>query len=172
VGRNNGESSSEVIRIIMAEKGKDPRQEESKEVLVRILGQDILGSRTVYAGITNIKGISWGISNAVCKKLGFEKSKRISELSKADVEEIEKAIKELEIPAFLKNRRNDFDSGENKHLIGNDLDVRRDFDIKRLKKIKSYKGQRHSLGLPVRGQRTRSNFRRGGKAVGVKRKKK
>ena len=46
-----------------------------------------------------------------------------------------------------------------------------DNDIKMLKKIKSYKGIRHSLGLPVRGQRTRSNFRKNkGKVMGVKRK--
>ena len=39
------------------------------------------------------------------------------------------------------------------------LKLRKEFDLKRLKKIKSYKGIRHSLGLPVRGQRTRSNAR-------------
>ena len=44
-------------------------------------------------------------------------------------------------------------------------------DLRRLKKIKSNRGLRHQWGLPVRGQRTKSNFRRSkGKAVGVKRK--
>jgi len=38
--------------------------------------------------------------------------------------------------------------------------LRREFDIKRLRKIKSYKGIRHAVGLPVRGQRTKANFRR------------
>jgi small subunit ribosomal protein S13 len=44
----------------------------------------------------------------------------------------------------------------------------KEFDIKRMKQIKSYKGMRHSLKQPVRGQRTRSHFRTTGVAVGVK----
>ena len=50
--------------------------------------------------------------------------------------------------------------------------MKREFDIKRMKKIKSYKGARHSAGQPVRGQRTRSHFRSRGKAVGVTKKAK
>ena len=46
------------------------------------------------------------------------------------------------------------------HLINTDLDLSKDGDIKRMKKVKSYKGLRHTWGLPVRGQRTRSNFRK------------
>ena len=46
-----------------------------------------------------------------------------------------------------------------------------EFDIKRLKKIKSYKGYRHMSNLPVRGQRTRSNFRRNRRrGAGIKKK--
>ena len=48
------------------------------------------------------------------------------------------------------------------------MDLQNEFDIRRLKKIKSYKGIRHSLGQPVRGQRTKAHFRKG-RAVGVKR---
>ncbi|HDD46536.1 MAG TPA: 30S ribosomal protein S13, partial [Candidatus Aenigmarchaeota archaeon] len=44
-------------------------------------------------------------------------------------------------------------------------------DINFMKKIKTYKGIRHALGLPVRGQRTRSSFRKG-RTIGVKRKEK
>jgi small subunit ribosomal protein S13 len=46
------------------------------------------------------------------------------------------------------------------------LDLSRDFDIRRMKKIRSYKGWRHATGQPVRGQRTKSHFRHGG-AIGV-----
>jgi small subunit ribosomal protein S13 len=47
----------------------------------------------------------------------------------------------------------------------------KDNDIKLMRKIKSYKGTRHSAGQPVRGQRTKSNFRKSkGKVMGVKRK--
>jgi len=69
-------------------------------------------------------------------------------------------MKSPELPVFLKNRRNDFDSGEDVHMSGVDLKLRTEFDLKRLKKIKSYKGVRHAHNLPVRGQRTKGNFRR------------
>ena len=70
------------------------------------------------------------------------------------------------------NRRRDFSTNESKHLIGSDLDLVKEFDIKRLKGIRSYRGLRHALGQPTRGQKTRSNFRTNRKkGVGVKKKK-
>jgi len=77
------------------------------------------------------------------------------------------------LPEFLLNRRKDFETGEDAHLIGTDLDMKKEFDIRRLKKIRSYRGLRHAFKHPTRGQRTRSNFRGKGKkkAVGVKSKK-
>lgn len=73
-------------------------------------------------------------------------------------------------PSWLLNRRKDVETGENSHLSGVALDLKKREDINRLRKIKSYKGFRHELGLPVRGQRTRSSFRRN-KTVGVSKKK-
>ena len=68
------------------------------------------------------------------------------------------------------NRRNDYDTGQNKHLLTGDLQFTVENDIKMMKKMKCYKGVRHILGQPVRGQRTRSNFRRNkGKVMGVRR---
>jgi small subunit ribosomal protein S13 len=52
--------------------------------------------------------------------------------------------------------------------------MKKEFDVRRLKKIRSYRGLRHALGQPTRGQRTRSHFRARGKkkaTIGVKRKK-
>lgn len=152
------------------EQKKRGPQEEHAEVLVRIFGQDIPGNKKVFVGLTKIKGVSWAISNALCLQLKLDKNMRISELGKEMIGKIEKGLANLEIPAFLKNRRADLDSGEDKHILTTDLDMRREFDIKRLKKIKSYKGFRHAYGLPVRGQRTRSHFRKKGGATGVKRK--
>ena len=153
-------------------KKKGPEKEEKKFAkLIRILSTDIEGDMSVYAGLKKIKGVSWTISNGVCKMLGIEKSKDIQELSKEELDKIAVFLKNPILPSFILNRRKDFDSGEDKHLIGADLDLRKDFDIKRLKKIKSYKGIRHSAGLPVRGQRTRSNFRKN-RAIGVGRKNK
>ena len=57
-------------------------------------------------------------------------------------------------------------------MITNELIFSKEQDIKFLRRIRCYKGVRHALGLPVRGQRTRSNFRKNkGKAMGVKRAK-
>lgn len=156
----------------MAENKKAPHQEEKKETLVRILNYDISGEKNIYSGLTQIKGVSWAISNAICIKLKLDRRKRLSEFKPEEVKKIEETLKSLDVKDYMKNRRNDFDSGETKHLFGTDLDLAREFDIKRLKKIKSYKGLRHSLGQPVRGQRTRSHFRKVGVAVGVSKKKK
>ena len=57
------------------------------------------------------------------------------------------------------------------HKVGTNLELQKEFDISRLKKIRSYRGQRHSSGLPMRGQRTRSHFRKNKKkSVGIKKK--
>ena len=56
-------------------------------------------------------------------------------------------------------------------MTGTDLELQTEFDIKRMKKIKSYKGVRHSAGQPVRGQRTKSHFRKNkAKSGGIKKK--
>ncbi|MDO8460267.1 MAG: 30S ribosomal protein S13 [Nanoarchaeota archaeon] len=154
------------------QKKQVPHQEQQiQEFLVRILSYDIPGSRNVYAGLTKIKGVSWSISNVVCLKLNIPRKKKIGELTKEDIEKIQTFLKSLQIQDYLKNHRFQFESGETKHYLGTDLDMVKDFDIRRLKKIRSYKGVRHSSGLPVRGQRTRSHFRTRGGASGVKRKK-
>jgi small subunit ribosomal protein S13 len=55
----------------------------------------------------------------------------------------------------------DFETGEDMHIVGVDLDVRRKDDINMMKMIRCYKGVRHEDGQKVRGQRTRSNGRTG-----------
>ena len=139
---------------------------KGEENLIRILATDIPGNMRVYAGLRKIKGVSWSFSNAVCNVLKIDKKKKISELTKEEIDKISEFIKNPKLPEFLLNRRKDFETGKNMHLIGTDLELTKEFDIKRLKKIKSYKGIRHILGQPVRGQRTKSHFRKN-KAVGV-----
>jgi len=146
---------------------------KSEEKIIRIMSKDIGGNMKIYAGLTKIKGVSWSFSNAVCKILKIEKTKRISSLSKDEIGSITDFIKNPKLPEHLLNRNTDFETGENKHLTGSDLELQHEFDIKRLRKIKSYKGYRHALKLTVRGQRTRGNFRRNrAKGVGIKKKKK
>ncbi|MFH0936484.1 MAG: 30S ribosomal protein S13 [Candidatus Woesearchaeota archaeon] len=74
------------------------------------------------------------------------------------------------IPSWLKNRRKDYETGQDEHITGTDLKFKKDTDIKRMRKIKTYRGMRHSYGLPVRGQRTKGHFRHGA-TVGVKKAK-
>ena len=106
------------------------------------------------------------MSNAVCKKLGIDKKKKIGALTDEEIKKIETFAKNPDLPEHLVNRRKDFETGENSHLIGPNLELKKEFDIKRLKKIKSYRGLRHMSGLPLRGQRTKANFRRNkGKAL-------
>jgi len=142
------------------------KEEEHEETLIRILSTDIPGNKTIYAGLAKIKGISWSFSNAICKVLKVNKDKKIKDLSEKEIKEIIDFVKDPKVPDFVLNRRKDFDSGENEHLVGSDVDLKKEFDIKRLRKIKSYRGLRHLLGQPTRGQRTRAHFRKN-KSVGV-----
>ena len=152
---------------------KQRTDKENEERMVRVLATDIEGKMTIYSGLAKIKGVSWALSNAICKTLKLNKKRKIGSITEKEIEEISKIIKEGKIPKFLLNRQNDFESGEDKHLTGSDLELRKEFDIKRLKKIKSYKGLRHSSNLPMRGQRTKSNFRRNRrKGAGIKKKNK
>lgn len=146
-------------------------EEKYKERMIRILSEDIEGGMMIYAGLTKIKGISWSLSNAICKVLKIDKNRKVGSLTDAEVKKISDFIKNPQIPLFILNRRFDFETGKDIHLTGTNLELQKEFDIKRLKKIKSYRGIRHSAGLPVRGQRTRSNFRKNkAKGAGIKKK--
>jgi small subunit ribosomal protein S13 len=145
---------------------------ESTERIIRILQTDVPGTKSVYAGITRIRGVSWAISNAVCFLSGIDKNKKIESLTKDEIHKLEETIKNGKFPNFLLNRRKDFSTGVDSHIIGSDLELVRELDVKRLKKIRSFKGLRHATGQPTRGQRTRSHFRTNRKrGVGVKNKK-
>jgi len=155
----------------MIEKQVTPKKYEEK--MVRILSKDIEGGMKVYAGLTKIKGISWTFANALCKSLKIDKTRKIGSLTEEEIKKISEFVKNPKIPWYFLNRQKDFESGEYSHLVGSDLELRKEFDIKRLKKIKSYKGLRHGSGLPVRGQRTKSHFRfNKKKGAGIKKKKK
>lgn len=162
-----------VEKEIIQRPNRMPQPEKHEERMVRILSKDIEGKTAVYVGLTKIKGISWSLSNIICKKLKIDKKKKIGSLTEKEITEIVEFVKNPKIPKYLMNRQNDFETGEDNHLIGTDLDLKKEFDIKRLKKIKSYKGYRHTMGQPVRGQRTKSHFRSNRKkGSGIKSKKK
>ncbi|VVB82903.1 30S ribosomal protein S13 [uncultured archaeon] len=153
------------------QKGRRPEEKKFEEKLIRILAKDIEGGLNVYVGLTKIKGISWGLSNAICKTLRLDKKRKIGSLTKEEIDKINTFVKDAKVPTYLLNRKFDTETGENKHLLGSDLELQKEMDIGRLKKIKSYRGLRHALNLPLRGQRTRSHFRRNKrKSVGIKKK--
>jgi len=140
--------------------------------LVRLANTDIKGEKPVLYGLARIYGLGVNFSNAVCEVLKIDKRTKIGALDEKTIQEIEYVINNpasKNIPKWTYNRRGDYDSGEDMHLTGPKLKLTQEFDVRKMKKIKSYKGIRHMYGLPVRGQRTRGNFR-GGVSVGVMKK--
>jgi len=140
--------------------------------VVRILSTDIEGKMQVYPGLTKIKGVSWSMSNATCRILDIDKRKKIGALSETELKKITEFLKNPKTKTFILNRRKDYTTGENRHLVVTELELQKEFDIKRLRKIKSYKGLRHATKQPLRGQRTKSHFRTKKKAAGGVKKKK
>jgi len=141
--------------------------------ILRITDTDIDGTLKIPYALTKIKGISLILANAILKKAGINPEKRAGFLTEAEVERIEKIIKEptkIGLPNWLLNRRKDLETGKNMHLISADLALRVKMDIDKMKNIKSWRGYRHAYGLKVRGQRTKTTGRKG-KAVGVRVKK-
>ena len=141
--------------------------------ILRITGTNVDGTLKMPYALKRIKGVSLNLANAILKKAEINPEKRAGFLTEAEVEKIERIIKEptkFGLPDWLLNRRKDLETGKDLHIIRADLDLRTKTDIKQMKEIKSWRGYRHAYGLKVRGQRTRTTGRKG-KAVGVKVKK-
>jgi small subunit ribosomal protein S13 len=141
--------------------------------LIRLVDADLNGNKQVYHALRKIKGVSYSFANVVCTLANIDKTIKVGTLKEDKLKLLDNIIKnpsKYNIPSWMFNRRKDFDTGEDKHLLSSTLKLAKDFDIRRLKEIKSYKGIRHGLNLPVRGQRTKAHFRKG-RAVGVKRAK-
>ena len=146
-------------------------REEIREI-IRVSGTDLDGSKPLIRALKKIKGISHNISKAICTVSGIDANKRLGSLTESEIKKIEEVIKDplkFGIPVRLANRKKDRETGKDVHLTGPDLDIAKRFDIQKEIDMKSYKGTRHMFGLPARGQRTRSSFRKG-KVVGVVRK--
>lgn len=155
-----------------AEANTDVRSETKTETrrIVRLLATDINGELSVIRALRRIKGVSFMFANAACVATGVDKRKKIGQIGEADLKSMESFIRSPSLPPWMLNRRKDMDTGSDMHTTMADLDLRRREDINLMKRIHSYKGVRHELGQPVRGQRTRSSFRTS-KAVGVSKKK-
>ncbi|BFI76414.1 30S ribosomal protein S13 [Sulfurisphaera ohwakuensis] len=148
-------------------------QQQQFKYIVRLFGQDVDGTMKVPYALAMVKGIGYNTARAIVFKLGLDKDRRLGELSDEDIKKIENYLtdkKILEVPNWMYNRRKDYESGIDMHLVTSDLIFYVRNDIEREKKIKSWRGVRHSLGLKVRGQRTRTTGRTG-VTVGVRRSK-
>ncbi len=122
--------------------------------MARIPGVDLPREKRVEIGLTYIFGIGRTRSNEILAKTGINPDVRVKDLSEDDVAKLREAI-------------------EHDYTVEGDL--RRDIamNIKRLIEIDSYRGSRHRKGLPVRGQRSKTNARtRKGPAKTIANKKK
>ena len=140
--------------------------------IVRLMNTDLDGSKKLVYGLAKIRGIGINFSTAIARAADLKSDIRIGQLSDEEVDRIEDVISDpvkFGIPARLLNRRKDFETGRDSHMVGADLVLREKADVDFMKDLRTWKGIRHSLGLKVRGQRTKTTGR-SGKAVGVKKK--
>ena len=108
--------------------------------MARIAGVDVPRDKRVEIGLTYILGIGLSSSQQILAKTGVNPDTRVRDLTEDEVQKIREVI------------------GSDYKVEG---DLRRDtaLNIKRLIEVNSYRGKRHRAGLPVRGQRTKTNAR-------------
>ncbi len=107
--------------------------------MARISGIELNDKWRIDYALTRIKGIGWAMSKKILETLKFDLSTRVKDISAEDINKITGKIEEYPTEGDLVRR------------------VRA--NIGRLQAIGSYRGVRHTKGLPVRGQRTKTNAR-------------
>ncbi len=145
--------------------------EEFKHI-VRLAGKDLPGEKQIQLALADLKGVNLTFARAVTYTADIDPFKKLGNLNKDKVERLEQVLKnpaEHGMPNWMLNRRKDYDTGKDVHLLGADVAMVTRTDIGRERRIRSRRGIRHELGLPVRGQRTRTTGRKG-LVVGVKHK--
>lgn len=159
--------------MVVVKEEEKPEKSSTEVRVVRVANTDLDGRKQLVHALRGIKGISYAMAKAVCTAAGIDPRVKLGSLNESDIELLEKIIRDPSqygIPSYLLNRRRDLRTGKDLHLIGSDLDIARKFDIERYINLKTYRGWRHMLGQPVRGQSTRSHFREKGRVVGVSKK--
>ncbi len=144
--------------------------------IVRIAGKDVRGEVPLGHAIIRVKGVGGtfgrAIADAAYKDLGLPESVLVGELSEQELDRLEYIIKnprEFGVPTYLLNRRMDFWTGDNRHLISTDLTFTVQQDVDHEKESFTWRGYRHAYGQKVRGQHTKTTGRTG-MTVGVLRK--
>ena len=155
-------------------KKEQPKQTEDEDFnfIVRIANSDIDGQKRTVIGLQSIKGVGKRASEIIAKRAAIDPAVKIGSLPDEKVKELENLVVNYVeyAPEWAINRQNDYETGSDMHLIGNNLDILQKDDINRLKMIRCYRGIRHETHHKVRGQRTRSNGRHG-LTMGVSKKK-
>jgi small subunit ribosomal protein S13 len=121
--------------------------------MARIKNIELPSEKHTCIGLTAIYGIGRSLANKICDAAGVERSKKIKDLTEAEITALRKEV--------------------DKEMVEGDLRREVQLNIKNKMEINSYQGTRHKKGLPVHGQRTSRNARtRKGKGKVVANKKK
>lgn len=144
-------------------KDNKPTENEDFNFIVRIANTDIDGQKRVAVGIQSIKGVGKRVAEIIVKKADVDPAMKMGDLPDDKVKGIEDLISKYAemVPTWAINRQSDYETGSDIHLIGNEIDLMVKDDINRMKMIRCYRGIRHEGRHKVRGQRTRSNGRKG-----------
>jgi small subunit ribosomal protein S13 len=121
--------------------------------MARIAGVDLPREKQVHVGLTYVYGIGRALAEKILKNAGVVPSTRVKDLREDEVVKLREII-------------------DREHKVEGDLRKEISMNIKRLVDIGAYRGLRHRKGLPVRGQRTKTNARtrKGPKGQGKARK--
>ena len=139
---------------------------------MRLAAKDLDGNKRVQLALADIEGVNSAFARAVAAAAEVDPFVKIGNLTTEQIKRLEEALRRPEahgIPSWMFDRRKDYETGRDIHVIGPEVKLRARADIARERRIRSYCGIRHGLGLPVRGQRTRTTGRKG-MTIGVKRK--
>lgn len=107
--------------------------------MARIAGVNIPLNKRAEIGLTYVFGIGRSTSSRILKEAGVDPNTQIKNLTEDEVVKLREAVESREVEGDLRRERSQ--------------------DVKRLQEIGSYRGLRHRRGLPVRGQRTKTNAR-------------
>ena len=140
--------------------------------ILRMADSDIDGLRPISIGLTSIKGIGMRTSQQICRLADIDGKALGGHLSDVEQESLRNSIDEYAtmVPWWLVNRQRDLETNEDAHIVATEVKMTRDDDVARIAGVKAYRGMRHRSGHKVRGQRLRSNGRKGS-SLGVERKK-
>jgi len=168
----NKETKKPETAKLEEKKDTKPKKDDDFQYIVRLSNTDIDGDKNIVYGLNSIKGIGMHMASLIAEKAGIDRKLKMGKLSESQIKKLQDAIDSVTdyAPIWMLNHRKDYDTGEDIHLIGPEIDLKLRDEINIMKKIRSYRGIRHERGLPVRGQRTRANNRKG-LSLGVSKKR-